>query len=293
MPDLEPSCPSLAEVRRRVLKSLTDAGIEEAEARRETDLIVGYATGFSLAHQLMRADEPARQEWIDTAAKLVAQRRERIPIQYLLGSAPFMGLDLHIVPGVFIPRSDTEAVIEVMKEKLPPDAADLVAEIGTGSGAIAVALLVHFKYMQVIGIDISAAAIELTRRNAIRHGVMDRLNLVQGDWKEMLPKNLRAIVSNPPYIPLSDRDELMPEVRLHEPPEALFGSERDGLGFYRSLASAGQAHLVSGGTVVVEIGDGQAEAVSGIFRSNNWLDVSVHDDINKKRRVIAAASPSE
>lgn len=293
MSDAPQSLPSLADLRRTVLSELVEAGIEDAEARRETDLIVGYATGFSLAHQLMRAQEPVKQEWIATVETLLEQRCQRIPIQYLTGSAPFMGLDLHVAPGVFIPRTDTETVVEVMKAKLPADTSELVAEIGTGSGAIAVALLVHFRYMQMVGVDISEAAIEVTHRNAIRHGVADRLDLVKGDWKHVLPENLRAIVSNPPYISLADRDDLMPEVRLFEPPEALFGSDNDGLGFYRDFSRKAQSHLVDGGIVVLEIGDGQAACVSEIFKSNNWLDVSVHDDINKKSRVIAAASPSK
>ena len=163
-------------------------------------------------------------------------------------------------------------------------------EIGIGSGAISVSLLAIFPGLTIVACDVEKLAIETAAANALEHGVSARLKLVLGDWREVLPGDLDAIVSNPPYIPRADRPTLEPEVAEWEPDIALFGDDQDGLSFYRAIAKFGKSHLKDGhGFVVVEVGDGQAARVAAALADWNWLEPSIYKDVNGLQRVVAAS----
>lgn len=272
----------------QLIAGLTEAGIEPREAHREAYLIVEHASGLGTAQQILKADEPIGEEQLRVVRAVLARREKRVPLQYCLGYAYFMGLKLVSRPGVLIPRCDTETIVEVASAGLKDKPQAEVVDIGVGCGAISIALLKAMPDCKVIAIDISAEAIALTRENALAHGVYERIRLVHNDWRSCLPARVDAIVSNPPYVPQSARCQLSPEVRLYEPEQALFGDDEDGLAFYRGFAGEGRKHLNQDGFAAVEVGDSQAEKVAGIFSAAGWQALQIHNDLNGLPRVVSA-----
>lgn len=191
---------------------------------------------------------------------ILARREKREPMQYILGSTGFMGLEFHVEPGVLIPRPDTEILCEEAIRRLKPGAC--VLDIGTGSGALAVSIARLTKDAVVTAVDVSDAAIAIAKGNAEKNGADVRF--VRSDCFEALhDEKFDLIVSNPPYIDSEDMAQLMPEV-LQEPELALFGGE-DGLDFYRRISREAGAHLEDGGCLLFEIGYKQKEDVSALL----------------------------
>ncbi len=281
--------PSLNLFKEEIAAALLAVGVERSEARREAELIIEHITGLRLAQQMLAADKSITDDQYCIGVSILQQRQKRVPLQYCLGYAYFMGLKLKVRAGVFIPRGDTETLVEVALNRLRSKTRPQLTEIGTGSGAIAIAILKHLPDAIVTAIDVSAEAVALTEENAILHGVWQRLRLVQADWRSSLPSELDAILSNPPYIPQSERQSLAPEVETYEPELALFGGDPDGLSFYRELSAVGQLHLSGGGFIAVEIGDRQSEDATAIFTEHGWQDVEIVEDLNGLPRVLTAA----
>lgn len=281
--------PTFQEAKRELAAGLTAAGIEPAEAWTESGLIVEHATGLTAAQQVLKAIDPVDAEQLRVMRSIVCLREKRVPLQYCFGYAYFMGLKLTVRPGVLIPRQDTETLVAVTLPCLKRLSQPKIVDIGTGSGAIAISLLKLLPGLQAVAIDISADAIALARENALDHGVLERMELVHQDWAFALPDKADAILANPPYISKSERKRLAPEVVLHEPEHALFGSGQDGLNFYRQLSAVGQTRLNYSGFVALEFGDGQAYAVAKIFAAAGWQGIAVHNDMNGLPRVLTAA----
>jgi release factor glutamine methyltransferase len=274
-------------------KQLAGFGIEENEANKEAILILEHATGLTQTAQITSDKGELEPAWQDEIERILQGRQLRVPIQYILGKAYFMGLDLKVEPGVLIPRPDTEALVETVidfsKRKGHPSR---IGEIGVGAGPIAISLLKRLTAARIFACDISAKAIAVTSLNAIRHGVAERLELVEGDWRTALPRDFDAVVSNPPYVPLKQKGMLPREIAEHEPPAALFDEEVDGLGFFRAFAEILPEHLKRGsGWLAVEFGDGQSEAVTAIFQARAWREVKIHADIHGLPRVLTATVP--
>jgi release factor glutamine methyltransferase len=280
--------PNLDLLKRDLAAALLAAGIESGEARREAELIVEHVTGLSLAQQVIQADNSVSEEQQATVQRILKQRQARVPLQFCFGYAHFMGLKLAVRPGVFIPRGDTETLVQVACSRLKSEAPVRLADVGTGSGAIAIAVLKLVSTAIVTAIDISPEAVALTKENAMLHGVWQRVRLVHSDWRSALPTDLDAILSNPPYIPRSDRSLLEPEVVEHEPELALFGGDDDGLSFYRELSTVGQSHLRSDGWIALEVGDRQSASVQAVFQQAGWKEVEIVADLNGLPRVLTA-----
>ncbi len=284
---------TLNAIKKQVRKTLEDLGIEPSEARAETELIIGHVTGFSAAKQALEANLDLKSESIAAIEQIMARRVLREPLQYCLGHAWFMGLKFLVSPGVFIPRSDTETLVEVTLNLLDShhfSACDdlQIMEIGIGSGAIAVTLLTRLKQARVTAYDVSPKSIEVAQENAKAHGVLDRLTLINDDWHNASNHLFNVVVSNPPYIPLSENSELAPEVLDHEPKLALFGTDSDGLGHYRSMAQRVKSYLTKPALLAVEVGDNQSESVAEILNSAGWLKTAIHNDLSGRPRVVSA-----
>ena len=194
---------------------------------------------------------------------LAARRRRREPLSHVLGARGFWTLDIEVTPDVLTPRPETEHVVEALLEANAPDDARLL-DLGTGSGAILCALLSERPGWTGVGVDASAAALEVARRNAARAGVAGRTALFVSDWDAALDERFDLIACNPPYIPTADIAGLDPEVRDHEPRAALDGGA-DGLEVYRRLAPRMSNLLTPGGSAAFEVGLGQATAVAKLF----------------------------
>jgi len=200
--------------------------------------------------------------------KLFARRAAREPLQYLLGSQEFCGLDFLVDRSVLIPRPETELLVEQVIQHNLRARPLIIADIGTGSGCIAVALARALPTAVLYATDRSPAALRIAEQNATRHGVKDRVRFVVGDLLEPLRAHrlegkVAAVVSNPPYIPDRELFELQPEVRIFEPRLALAGGG-DGLEFHRRLLSDAAEFLTPGGLLVFEVGQGQAGQLSEI-----------------------------
>lgn len=286
------STTKLPQLKKVIRDVLSEAGIEADEAQSEVELIAEHVTKLTPTQQVLFT-EAVPDEWLAAVELIIRQRLERTPIQYILGEAYFRGLNFEVKPGVFIPRSDTEAVVEkaielVEKSKLETPR---IVDIGCGSGAIAVSLAKALPKAKIYAIEISAPALAVAKSNAARHKVDGQIEFLQSDWRKSLPTNLDLIVSNPPYIPRHKAKELSPEVVDNEPHMALFGGDRDGLGHYRDFARMFSAHLSeAGGSVCMEVGDGQAPQVAAIFEQRGWSSVEITKDINGHERVVSAWS---
>jgi release factor glutamine methyltransferase len=227
--------------------------------------------------------------------ELVRRRGQREPLQHILGSACFCGLDLAVNGDVLVPRPETELLAELGWQFLKNTAArsgsttPSALDFGTGSGCLAMALTVQCPAARVTALDISPAALALARQNAAKHAVDSRIEFFAGDGFAALPVDSKfdLIISNPPYIPAADIAALDPEVRNHDPRLALDGGV-DGLDFYRRLAREAAPFLRPGGRIMVEFGDAQETAVAALFESEKWIVESVKPDYNRKPRILAA-----
>jgi release factor glutamine methyltransferase len=229
-------------------------------------------------------------------AELVERRSEGVPTQYLTHRQEFWGLEFEVGPGVLIPRPETEHVVEVALERLGEKGAQGLrfADIGTGSGCIAIALARELPRARIIATDVSAAALEYARRNAARNGIAGQIEFIETNLLDALvdaPRGLRTdfdlIVSNPPYVSRLEAATLPREVREHEPVEALFAGDK-GFAIYAPLIDAAARALAPGGILVVEIGYNCAEYVGSLLLNPRWCDVRVTRDLAGIERVISA-----
>ena len=222
-------------------------------------------------------------------SELVARRETGEPIQYITGSSEFFGLPFSVGPGVLIPRPETEHLVEeVIRVAHEFTAAPLrIADIGTGSGIIAVAVAHALPQAQVSAIDSSAPALAIAQENAQQNHLEDRIQFFEGDLLAPLAgQTFHILASNPPYIPATDRDSLSIEVRDHEPHAALFGGE-DGLAIYQRLIPEARALLVPGGWLVLEIGCGQQAAIEQLLQASSYGEIHFVADYQGIPRVAA------
>ncbi len=276
---------------RLIRESLSQTGIEDSEARSECDLILAHTTGWTLAQRMMDPERPLTEDARVQIEKILAQRRNGTPLQYCLGEAWFMGHRFIVRSGVFIPRADTETLVETVLNRLNGISSPLIAEVGTGSGAISLSILAARPDARAVATEISAIAHQTTLENAQNLSVIDRLSLSHGDWQQWLTSlsnECDAFVSNPPYIPKYQESELAREV-LNEPYIALFGKDEDGLGFYRDFARLAGRCLKIGGFAAVETGDGQGDPVVEIFHSAGWQNPLTVFDLSGHKRVVVAS----
>jgi release factor glutamine methyltransferase len=228
---------------------------------------------------------------------LLRRRCDGVPVQYLTGTQEFWGLTLEVYPSVLIPRPETEHLIEVVLERLADrrNAPLRIADVGTGSGCIAVALAKELPMAQIAATDISATALEVARRNASRHRVSDTIHFVQTSLLQAYLSGDEAaqpvfdlIVSNPPYVGRAQGLTLQREVVEHEPHEALFAGEH-GLDVYPQLIAQAAKLLRPGGTLVLELGYGLAEQVAAMMaESPGWKGMGITKDLAGIPRVLAA-----
>ncbi|WP_305042109.1 peptide chain release factor N(5)-glutamine methyltransferase [Geoalkalibacter sp.] len=237
-----------------------ERGIESA--RLDADLLLAKTLGVDRVGLYLRYDQPLNAEELRLFRARVARRARREPLAYILGEVEFWSLAFALTPDVLIPRPDTEVLVEEALARGPEEAR--VLDVGTGSGAIAVSLAVERPAWQVAALDVSPAALAVAQGNAHRHQVAERLRFLQGDLARLPQEEFDLIVANPPYIPSADLAGLMPDVRDHEPHLALDGGP-DGLAAYRALAAQAPSRLRSGGSLLVEIGQGQEQAVGELF----------------------------
>lgn len=259
------------------------------QAHRDAELLLLDTLKISRVTLLAHPDCEMTQSQIAQYEGTIARRLLREPIQYITGQQEFYGIPLKVTPAVLIPRPETEHLVEEVLRRLPKDEPLRIVDIGTGSGAIAIALAVHLPHAEITAVDVSSAALAVATANATEHGVESRIRFLESDLLAALPDAVLhafdAIVSNPPYIPERDRASLHPEVRDHEPATALFAGEA-GLDIYRRLIPQAYSALKPNGLLALEIGHGQQEALASLLQG--WDGVSFVDDLQRIPRVALA-----
>lgn len=254
--------------------------MEVPDADIDAWYLLSYVTGLDRAAFFLHGEEPMAEPDMIRYCDLVTKRGERIPLQHLTGEQEFMGLDFHVNEHVLIPRQDTECLVERV---LPYVDGKRVLDVCTGSGCIAIAIAKLGKPFIVHGVDISEEALAVARQNATELNAS--VELFAGDLMTKMDGQYDVIVSNPPYIPPSVIEGLMPEVRLHEPMLALDGGQ-DGLEFYRRIVGQAVTRLAPNGRLFLEIGCEQAAAVAEILQKQGYREVQVFQDLAGKDRIV-------
>ncbi len=270
--------------------ALAAAGVPSPRA--DAELLAGHVLGLGRGAVQARAiggsvlDDPDEVDY----RELVRRRAGREPLQHLTGVAHFRALTLRVGPGVFVPRPETEVVAQFAIDVLAavPSAQPVAVDLGTGSGALAIALATEVPHAVVYAVEVSPDAFVWAKLNA-RSNAADNVRLVLGDLATALPEldgSVDVVVSNPPYIPsgMVPRD---PEVRHYDPELALYGGE-DGLDLVRALAVRARALLRGGGTLVIEHAEQQGEAIGSLLAADGWHAVQTHPDLTGRPRATVA-----
>ncbi len=277
---------SIADAIREGAASLRDAGL--AEGRREAGGLLQHLLGRDRTFVLAHPEQQLTAAQLQTFRELLRRRAAGEPLQYITAQQSFFGLDFEVAPGVLIPRPETELLVEAALETLRGSQSPRICDVGTGSGCIAITLLHERSDAQAVAIDISAAALEIAKRNAQRHLVAERLTFVQANcFSSLSPAafSFDLIVSNPPYVAEDALAGLQREVRDHEPREALAGGP-DGLDVVRRLLNESTIFLKPGGHLLIEIGFNQASAVSSLLEQHSWLKQGIRPDLQGIPRVV-------
>jgi release factor glutamine methyltransferase len=282
---------TIAEALIEAQRILSDAGI--TESRLDANTLLRDVLGCDHARLITRHRD---ELGVVDHAKYLASIRRRTqgePVQYIVGHQEFFGLDFAVTPDVLIPRPETEFLVEraISLARGIELGEPIIADIGTGSGCIAVSVAINLPHARVIATDISASALSVARSNAERHGIGQRVEFLEGDLLGPLdrftPDRLvDIIVSNPPYVPEAALARLQREVREYEPTVALSGGS-DGLDFYRRLLSEGGRYLKASGSLLLEIGIEQRDETAHIGRDFGWQLVEVINDLQGIPRTLS------
>ena len=275
----------------REIKERTEAFFKKKSvpnAKLDTDILIAHSLGIKRLDIYLDLDRPLTEAQLTDLRSLVKRRASREPLQYIIGNTEFYGLTLKVDPRALIPRHETEELIELIVERLeaPPKR---ILDLGTGSGAIALALASRYSDAEVTATDQSEEAITLAKENALALNLSSRVTFIKGNWFEPLDEGARfdLIVSNPPYLTEAEMQTAEPEVIDHEPHSAL-ASGQEGLDDLGLLFKSVPRHLAEGGLLALETGIGQADAIKAMA-----LEVSLHgqsvEDLSEHPRFFFAS----
>lgn len=262
---------------------LRHQGIADADV--DAWFLLAHVFKISRTELLLNGDLPAPEGKTENYHKLISRRAEHIPLQHIIGTQEFMGLEFVVSRDVLIPRQDTETLVE---EVIKVSVGKQVLDLCTGSGCIIISIASLGRPLKAVGSDISEKALNIAATNVKKHGV--KVELVQSDLFENISDSFDIIVSNPPYIPTKDIQNLMTEVREHEPKLALDGNV-DGLEFYRRISAESKQYLNQAGYLFYEIGYDQGEAVKQILLQEGFTDITIVKDLSGLDRVVSARRP--
>ncbi|MCX7712658.1 MAG: peptide chain release factor N(5)-glutamine methyltransferase [Chthoniobacterales bacterium] len=272
-----------------VLKAATDylAKNQIENPRLNAEYLLAHTLNLRRLDLYLIYDRPLSDAERAPLRSLIRRRVAREPLQYILGSWDFCGFPLKLDKRVLIPRPETELLVEFILKKLPASQSVRAADIGTGSGAIAIALAAKCERWEVIATDISSEALEVARENARAHSLDNRIKFICCDLLPDGEEKYDLIIANLPYVP-SPLLEVVPEEVKHEPRVALDGGE-DGLGILRRLISLAPSRLSDSGCLALEFGDGQEAAIESLLKAAGFRKISFHKDLVGKWRFVVAA----
>jgi release factor glutamine methyltransferase len=259
-------------------------------AKLDAETLLLHVTGANKAWLLTHGDDKLTDEQAQRYAVLLDRRFQGEPIQYITGEAEFFGIPFRVTPDVLIPRPETEHLVEQAIAFARDFQHPRIVDIGAGSGAIAITLAYHLPQARITSVDISEKALAIAKENAAHNQVTDRIRFLHGDLLTPVERErFDLVVSNPPYVPEVDRDTLSVEVRDYEPSLALFAGT-DGLDIYRRLIPAAHEVLLSGGSLLMEIGYGQSDAIRALLAESDFGQIRFVFDLQGIPRVVCATS---
>ena len=293
-----------------IQKSADFLGKKNVESPRlQVELLLAHLLKMPRMKLYLNFERVLTSTETDALRELVKRRGQREPLQHIIGSTSFCGYEIAVNRHALVPRSETELFAEE-GWKFLGEKETSVLDFGTGTGCIAIALAAKCPNAKIVAIDISADALALAKQNVERNNVAARIEFLQGDgfaalqnrWGErprepksnvqdgspgVSPHQFDLIISNPPYIPSVEIETLQPEVRDFDPRAALDGGA-DGLDFYRKLATEAKLFLKPSGKIMLEFGDGQADAIKKIFENEKWIVEAVKEDYSQRARILIA-----
>ncbi|MGZ5252904.1 MAG: peptide chain release factor N(5)-glutamine methyltransferase [Flavitalea sp.] len=282
---------NIQEAKQRLLFQLYHL-YDDREATGIADWVLEHLTGWSRIDRVINKDLPLNTQQKMLVEKYIAELSSHMPVQYVLNEAWFSGMKFFVNEDTLIPRPETEELVELVYKNEHDRVSDdfNLLDIGTGSGCIPISIKKKLSQANVISCDISEAAIEVAKHNAKKHAAEVQFKVVDfldnNTWDSLPIVN--AIVSNPPYIPLSDKESMGNNVVMYEPWVALFVENERPLVFYEAIAAYAQQKLHIGGGVYVETHENYAEAVADLFKSNHLTDVEIVKDMQEKNRFVKA-----
>jgi release factor glutamine methyltransferase len=279
-----------------IQKSADFLGKKSVESPRlQTELLLAHLLKLPRMKLYLNFDRVLTPAETGALRELVKRRGQREPLQHITGSTSFCGYEIAVNRHALVPRPETELLAELGWQFLSTlnSQPSTALDFGTGTGCIAIALAAKCQDAKIIALDISTDALALAKQNAAQNKVAERIEFVQGDGFGALPAGTQfdLIISNPPYIPSAEIATLQPEVRDFDPRGALDGGA-DGLDFYRMLAAQAKAFLKPDGKIMLEFGDGQADAIKNIFENEKWIVEAVKEDYSQRERILVAKSSS-
>lgn len=275
----------LVEVLTRTTEFFRQRGIPSA--RLDAELILAHVLKVDRVKVYLNFDRPMAEAELEAVRGLVRRRGSREPLAWVLGEKEFYGRDFTVLPGVLVPRPDTEALVEAALTQLGDEDPLYVVDVGSGSGCIGLTLALERPGVRLYAVDLAEAALTNTKQNVERHGLGARVAVRRGDGLAAVPADRPVdwLVSNPPYIPSAAIDALAPEVSRHEPRLALDGGP-DGLRAYRALVAQARGRVRRG--VLFEVGDDQAPAVEALLLEAGFTAPFRHKDLAGVERVVGA-----
>jgi release factor glutamine methyltransferase len=278
--------------------------------RLQAELLLAHVLKLPRMKLYLNFERALTDAETNTFRELVKRRAQREPLQHIVGTTSFCGLEIAVNRDVLVPRPETELLAEEGWKWLgehrtsniehPTSNAGntMVLDFGTGSGCIAIALAAKCPNAKILALDVSAEALEVAKQNAARNNVAERIEFVLGDGFSIVRQTGKLpvplfdlIISNPPYIPSAEIETMEPEVRDYDPRGALDGGA-DGLDFYRRFAVEAREFLKPDGKIMLEFGDSQADAIKNIFEKQNWIVEAIREDYTQRQRILTAKSSS-
>ncbi|MCF6228092.1 MAG: peptide chain release factor N(5)-glutamine methyltransferase [Planctomycetes bacterium] len=260
---------------------LRKAGVDSP--RLTASLLLGHVINKSRSELMACAEAALDTSTLAAANRLLQRRVNREPLEYITGKHEFFGREFDITKGVLIPRPETEDIILWLKENFATDAKFTCCDIGTGSGCLAITVACEFPNTKVTATDLYDTPVQITQQNASKHGI--EIDITTADILEGINKTFDVIISNPPYVPESDRETLEPEVLDHEPQEALFGGQ-DGTQMICRMLPQLHAHLNAGGKFIVEHDLNHAETLRAKAQKQGFINVCSHQDFTGRERFL-------
>lgn len=271
--------------RKSFIKYYTDNNFSFDEAKSEVDFILQMLFNFTSKDFFLGK---SLEKWqIDKIEKIIKERvNTRRPIQQIIGSAFFYGRRFFVNEYTLIPRPETEILVSEVLKIIEDINNPKILDIGSGTGCIPITLVLENNRILTHSVDISKEAIEIAEKNALFHNVYEKIRFIESDLFSKIKEKYNVIVSNPPYIPIKDKDSLQYEVKNYDPSLALFAKDEEGIEYYKKIIADAHKYLLEDGFLCFEIGQNQGGLVSELLKDNGYRNIKIIKDLNSLDRVI-------